>query len=58
MIKEPKHWYLEKLKSLAISHYEAEHFGYYVDDYVDDECAKIFQKQAKFFKDLRTRKVI
>ena len=58
MIKEPKHWYLEKLKSLAISHYEAEHFGYYVDDYVDDECSKIFQKQAKFFKDLRTRKVI
>lgn len=58
MIKEPKHWYLEKLKSLAISHYEAEHFGYYVDDYVDDECTKIFQKQGKFFKDLRTRKVI
>ena len=58
MIKEPKHWYLERLKSLAISHYEAEHFGYYVDDYVDDECTKIFQKQAKFFKDLRTRKVI
>ena len=58
MIKDPKHWYLEKLKSLAISHYEAEHFGYYVDDYVDDECTKIFQKQAKFFKDLRTRKLI
>jgi hypothetical protein len=58
MIKEPKHWYLERLKCLAISHYEAEHFGYYVDDYVDDECTKIFQKQAKFFKDLRTRKVI
>jgi len=58
MIKDPKHWYLEKLKSLAISHYEAEHFGYYVDDYVDEECIKIFQKQAKFFKDLKTRKLI
>jgi len=58
MIKDPKHWYLEKLKSLAISHYEAEHFGYYVDDYVDEECVKIFQKQAKFFKDLKTRKLI
>jgi hypothetical protein len=58
MIRDPKHWYLEKLKSLAISHYEAEHFGYYVDDYVDEECVKIFQKQAKFFKDLKTRKLI
>ena len=58
MIKDPKHWYLEKLKCLAISHYEAEHFGYYVDDYVDEECVKIFQKQAKFFKDLKTRKLI
>ena len=58
MIRDPKHWYLERLKSLAISHYEAEHFGYYVDTDVDEECLVIFQKEAIFFKDLRTRKLI
>ena len=58
MIKDPKHWYLERLKTLAISHYEADHFGYYVDDFVDAECLKIFKKQGIFFKDLRSRKLI
>jgi hypothetical protein len=58
MIKDPKHWYLEKLKAMAISYYEAEHFGYYVEAYINEECLKIFQKEAIFFKDLRTRKLI
>jgi hypothetical protein len=58
MIKDPKHWYLERLKALAISHYEAEHFGYYIDDSVDVECMEIFQKQPEFFKDLRNKKLI
>ena len=58
MIKDPKHWYLERLKTQAISYYEAEHFGYYVEAYINEECLKIFQKEAIFFKDLRTRKLI
>ena len=58
MIKDPKHWYLERLKALAISHYEGEHFGYYIDDSIDVECMEIFQKQPEFFKDLRNKKLI
>ena len=58
MIKDPKHWYLEKLKVIAISHYEAEHFGDYIESYVDELCLPIFQNEEKFFKDLRTRKLI
>ena len=58
MIKDPKHWYLERLKNMAILYYEAEHFGYYVDAHINEECLKIFQKEAIFFKDLRTRKLI
>ena len=58
MLKDPKNWYLERLKAVAISHYEAAHFGYYVDDFVDAECLEIFQKQTDFFKDLRNKKLI
>ena len=58
MIKDPKHWYLEQLKGIAISHYEAEHFGDYIESYVDELCLPIFQNEEKFFKDLRTRKLI
>jgi hypothetical protein len=58
MVKVPLHWYLERLKSLAISHYEATHFGYNRDIKINVECVKIFKKHNQFMRDLRTKNII
>jgi len=58
MIKAPTHWYLEKLKSLAISHYEATHFGHNRTRMINAMCIRVFRKNNKFMKDLRTKNII
>lgn len=58
MIKVPTHWYLEKLKSLAISHYEATHFGHNRTRIINAMCVRVFRKNNKFMKDLRTKNII
>jgi hypothetical protein len=58
MCKLPNHWYLEKLKSLAISHYEAEHFGQNRTRIINAACVRIFRKQNRFFADLKIANII
>ena len=58
MIEIPTHWYLEKLKSLAVSHYEAEHFGHNRKRIINAACVRIFKKHNQFMADLRTKNII
>jgi hypothetical protein len=58
MSKLPNHWYLEKLKALAISHYEGEHFGHNRGRIINLACTRIFRKQNRFFADLKTANII
>jgi hypothetical protein len=58
MIKVPNHWYLEKLKSVAILHYEAEHFCLNRGLSINSRCIKLFKNQNKFFRDLKNNKII
>jgi hypothetical protein len=58
MIRLPNHWYLEKIKSLAISHYEGEHFGQNRIRVINDGCRKIFKKHNQFINDLKNKKII
>ena len=58
MVKVPMHWYLERLKSLAVSHYEATHFGHNRDRNINAACIKIFKKHNQFMRDLRTKNII
>ena len=58
MIRDPTHWYLEKLKSVAISHYEAEHFGHNRTRIINAACLKIFKKHSFFINDLKTKNFI
>jgi hypothetical protein len=58
MIQIPTHWYLEKLKSLAISYYEAEHFGHNRKRIINAGCTRIFKKHNQFMEDLRTKNII
>lgn len=58
MIQIPTHWYLEKLKSLAVSHYEAEHFGHNRKRIINAACARIFKKHNQFMADLQNKNII
>lgn len=58
MASVPKHWYLEKLKGLAIMHYEAEHFGHNRSKLINANCLKLFRKQTQFINDLKTKNII
>ena len=58
MARAPKHWYLEKLKGLAIMHYEAEHFGHNRSRVINANCLKIFRKQTQFINELKTTNII
>jgi hypothetical protein len=58
MVCVPTHWYLEKLKSLAISHYEAEHFGHNRTRIINAVCLKIFKKHSFFINDLKAKNII
>ena len=58
MIHIPTHWYLEKLKSLAISYYEAEHLGHNRKRIINAACVRIFKKHNQFMADLRTKNII
>jgi hypothetical protein len=58
MARASKHWYLEKLKALAIIHYEAEHFGHNRSRLINANCLKIFRKQSLFINDLKTKNII
>ena len=58
LVRAPTHWYLEKLKPLALSHYEAEHFGQNRERIINAACINIFRKHNQFIKDLRTKNII
>jgi hypothetical protein len=58
IIQVPNHWYLEKLKSLAISHYEAEHFGHNRTRIINAACVKMFRKHRIFLEDLKNKNII
>jgi hypothetical protein len=58
MARASKHWYLEKLKALAIIHYEAEHFGHNKSRMINANCLKIFRKQTQFMNDLKAKNII
>jgi hypothetical protein len=57
MARAPTHWYLERLKSLALLFYESEHFGY-INKRVNLGCINIFKKHADFIRDLKDKKII
>jgi hypothetical protein len=58
MARAPKHWYLEKLKALAIIHYEAEHFGHNKSRMINARIVRIFRKQTQFINDLKAKNII
>lgn len=58
IIKIPNHWFLEKFKSLAISYYEAEHFGHNRQRAINSSCLRFFRKQNDFLKYLEDKKII
>lgn len=58
MARASKHWYLEKLKALAIIHYEAEHFGHNRSKMINANCLKIFRRQTQFMNDLKAKNII
>jgi len=57
-IKAPNHWYLEKIKGMAILHYEAAHFGIIKDSVINNNMERIFTKQPAFIKDLQNKKIL
>jgi hypothetical protein len=54
----PNHWYLDKLKALAISHYEGEHLGQVRTRIVNTGCQNVFRKLNVFIKDLKNKNII
>ncbi len=58
IVRVPNHWYLERLKSLAISHYEAEHFGQNRTRIINAECFKLFKIHNRFITDLKNKKIL
>jgi hypothetical protein len=58
MVRDPNNWYLEKLKSQAIAHYEAEHFSHNKRRAINAVCLKIFKNHDAFIKDLQNKKII
>lgn len=58
MIKLPNHWYLEKLKGLAILHYETAHFGQSKTRIINVSFLRILKYQHKFITDLENKRFI
>lgn len=56
--QDPANWYLDQFKSVAILHYEAEHFGYNKTRAINAKCTQIFKKQPQFMKYLQGKKII
>jgi hypothetical protein len=56
--RDPSSWYLDQFKSVAMLHYEAEHFGYNKTHTINAKCIQIFRKQPQFMKYLQTKKII
>ncbi len=56
--KVPNHWYLDKLKSLAILYYETTHFGQNRNKLINTLFIKIYKKQSKFIDDLKSKNII
>jgi hypothetical protein len=52
ILKNPSHWYIQKLKRLMVLHYEAEHFGQRNASYINAACEQIFKRQGRLIKDL------
>ncbi len=58
VITVPNHWYLERLKALAISHYEAEHLGQLRTRIINAGCLKVFKRLNAFLLDLQNKNII
>ena len=58
IITVPKHWYLERLKTLAMSHYEAEHLGQIRTRIINEGCLKVFKRLDAFIVDLQNKNII
>lgn len=58
VVQVPNHWYLEKLKSIAMSHFEAEHFGQNRTRGINAACQRIFSKHNTFMRELRSKNII
>jgi hypothetical protein len=52
MQREPRHWYLELWKEVAMTQYEATHFNVNCNNLIREQCKKIAAKHHLFIKDL------
>lgn len=58
MINIPNHWYLEKLKTIFVLHYEVEHFGQNKDRIINLYILRILKKQNIFLSELKNKIII
>lgn len=58
VLRVPTHWYLEKLKKVALIHYEAEHFDHNKIISINRSIIKVFKLQSIFIQDLKNKKLI
>lgn len=56
MVRIPRHWYLERWKTLAYQHYEAQHFGLHRS--IHTACRELYKKQSTFIKELVNQGII
>jgi hypothetical protein len=54
----PNHWFLERLKAVAILYYEAEHLGQIRTRIINGQCLKIFKRLNAFLLDLQNKNII
>lgn len=54
----PNHWYIQRFKSLAIIHYEAQHFNIERTSSINAACKNLLKKEAQFILELRQKNII
>jgi hypothetical protein len=52
MQREPRHWYIELWKEVAMTNHESAHFGVNCNNLIREQCRKIAAKHHLFIKDL------
>jgi hypothetical protein len=52
MQREPRHWYIELWKEVAMTNHESAHFGVNCNHLIREQCRKIAAKHHLFIKDL------
>jgi hypothetical protein len=58
LIHAPDHWYLEKWKSIAYQHYEAQHFELNYNEHINKQCRILYKQHNIFIKDLARKNII